>query len=69
MPSVVRTSFPRVLASYPVIYSDKMSTSKVSKGVKEGRWTPLGMNDLKEIKEAVINYDLRSTFVKKMIRT
>ena len=44
----VRTGLPRVLVSYPVIYSDKVSTSKGSKGAKEGRWMPIGMNDLKK---------------------
>ena len=33
----VRTSLPTVLMTYPVIYSDKGSTSKGSKGVKEAR--------------------------------
>ena len=68
-PPPVRTGLPRVLATYPVIYSDKASTSKGSKGAKESRWTPVGMNDLKEIKQAVVNYGLHSTFVKEMIRT
>ena len=66
-PVAVRTGSPRVLASYPVIYSDKASTSKGSKGAKEGRWIPRGMNDLKEIKQAVVIYSLHSTFFKKMI--
>ena len=65
----VRTGSPRVLASYPVIYSDKASTSKGSKGAKKGRWTPIGMNDLKEIEQAKVNYGLHSVFVKEMIRT
>ena len=33
-PPPVRTGLPRVLATYPVIYSDKASTSKGSKGAK-----------------------------------
>ena len=68
-PVAVRTGSPRVLASYPVIYSDKASTSKGSKGAKEGRWMPIGLNDLKEIKQAAVTYDLHSTFVKEMIKT
>ena len=68
-PPPVRTGLPRVLATYPVIYSDKASTSKGSKGAKESRWMPVGMNDLKEIKQTVVNYGLHSTFVKEMIRT
>ena len=67
-PPAVRTGLPRILMTYPVIYSDKGSTSKGSKGVKEARWTPIAMNDLKEIKQAVVNYDLHSAFVKEMIR-
>ena len=53
-PPAVRTGLPRLLAIDPVIYSDKASTSKGSKGAKEGRWMPVGMNDLKEIKQAII---------------
>ena len=55
--------------TYPVIYSDKASTSKGSKGAKEGRWTPIGMNDLKEIKHTIVTYGLHSSFVKVMIKT
>ena len=68
-PRAVRTGLPRVLATYPVIYSDKRPTSKGSKGAKEGRWMPIGLNDLKEIKHTVITYGLHATFVKEMIRT
>ena len=68
-PPAVRTGLPRVLTTYPVIYSDKGLTSKGSKGVKEARWTPIAMNDLKEIKQAVVNFGLHSAFVKEMIRT
>ena len=68
-PLAVRTGLPRILATYPVIYSDKVSASKDSKGAKEGRWTLVGMNVLKEIKHAIITYGLQPTFVKEMIRT
>ena len=43
-PLAVRTGLPRVLATYSVIYSVKASTSKGSKGPKEGRWTPIDTN-------------------------
>ena len=36
-PLAVRNGLLRVLASHPVIYSDKASTSKSLKGAKEGR--------------------------------
>ena len=68
-PPAVRTGLPSVYATYYVIYSDKVSTSKCSKGAKEARWMPVGMNDLKEIRQAIINYGLHSTFVKEMIKT
>ena len=68
-PLAVRTGLPRILATYPVIYSDKVSASKDSKGAKEGRWMLVGMNVLKEIKHAIITYGLQPTFVKEMIRT
>ena len=67
-PPAVRIGLPRVLALFTVIYSDKVSTSKGSKGAKEGRWIPIGMNDLKEIKQAVVNYGLYSSFFKEMIK-
>ena len=69
LPVAVRDDLPRVLASYPVIYSDKASSSKGPKGSKEGRWIPIGMNDLKEIKQAVITYGLHSIFIREMIKT
>ena len=68
-PLAVRTGLHRILLTYPVIYSDKVSISKGSKGAKEAKWTQVGMNDLMEIKQGVINYGLHSTFVKEMIRT
>ena len=69
LPVAVRDNLPRVLASYPVIYSDKASSSKDPKEYKEGRWIPIGMNDLKVIKQVVITYGLHSTFVREMIKT
>ena len=69
LPVAVRDDLPRVLASYPVIYSDKASSSKGPKGSKEGRWIPIGMNDLKEIKQAVVTYGLHSTFLREMVKT
>ena len=69
MPEAVRDDLPRVLASYPVIYSNKASSSKGPKGSKEGRWIPKEMNDLKEIKQVVVIYSLHSTFAREMIKT
>ena len=66
---VVRTGLPRISVSYPIIYSGKASTSKVSKGDKKSRWMPVGMSDLKEIKQAVVTYDLHSEIVKELIKT
>ena len=48
-PVPVGADLPRVLASYPVICSDNASSSKCSKGSKEGRWISIGMNDLKKL--------------------
>ena len=53
-PLAVRTGLPRILVTSPVIYSDKVSTSKESKGDKEGRWTPIRSNGLTEIKHVVV---------------
>ena len=69
LPIPVRNDLPGVLDSYPVIYSEKASSSKCPKEFKEGRWIPIGMNDLKEIKQAVLSYDLHSTFVTEMVKT
>ena len=68
-PVAVRDDLARVLASYPVIYSDKASSSKDPKGSKEGRRIPIGMNDLKEVKQAIITYGLHSAFVREMMKT
>ena len=68
-PPAVKNGLPRALATYPVIYSNKVSTSKGVKGAKEARWMPVGMNDLRKIKQVIINYGLHSTFVREMIRT
>ena len=67
-PLTVRTGLSRILETYPVIYSEKASTFKGSKGPKDSKWMLIAMNDLKEIKQAVITYGLHSTFVKEMIR-
>ena len=68
-PLDVRTGLHWILAAYAVIYSDKVSASKDSKGAKEGRWMPVGKNVLTEIKHVIITYGLYSTCVKEMIRT
>ena len=57
-----------VLASYPVITSEKASSSKCPKGFKKCRWKPIGMKDLKEIKQAVVSYDICSPFVREMVK-
>ena len=55
----VRDDLPRVLVSYYLlITSEKASSSKCPKGSKECRQKPIGMNDLKEIKQRVVYYDL-----------
>ena len=69
LPVAVRDDLLRVLASYHVIYSDKASSSKCPKGSKESRWIPIGMNDLKKIKQAVKIYGFHSAFVREMIKT
>ena len=59
VPVRVRDDLPRVLASHPVI------TPKRS---KECIWKHIGMNDLKEIKQAIVSYGLHSLF-REMVRT
>ena len=71
LPVCVRTKdgLYRILASYTVINSEKASSSKCPKGSKECRRIPIGMNDLKEIKQAVTSHVLYSPFVKEMVKT
>ena len=61
----IKDVLPRVLASYPVIYSDKASGFKALKESKEDKWILTGMNDLKEIKHAMVTYGLHSHLLKK----
>ena len=63
----VRDDLPRVLTSYSVITSEKESSSKCPKGTEV--WTPIGMSDLKEIKQTILSYDLHSAFVREMVKT
>ena len=69
MPVAVRDDLFRILASYPVIYSDKASSYKGPEEFKEGRRIPIGMSDLKEIKQVVVTYGLNSAFVREIIKT
>lgn len=64
----VKDDLHRILASYPVISSDKILSSRGPKGSQEGRCIPIGMNDWKENKQAVIIYGLHSTFDREMIK-
>ena len=61
----VRDDLPRILTSYPLITSDKPLSSKWTKGSKECRCKPIGMSNLKEIKQAVVFYGLHSSTVSK----
>ena len=42
---------------------------KGQKRFKGSRWISVGMNELKEIKQAVITYGLHTSFVKVMTKT
>ena len=63
-----RDDLPRVLATYPVISSDKPSSNKYPKGFKECKWKHIGVSGLKEIKQAVVSYDFHPPFVRKMVK-
>ena len=69
LPVRFRDDIPRVLATYPVITSNKPSSIKYPKAFRECEWKPIGMNDLKEIKQALVSYDLYSPFVMEMVKT
>ena len=60
----VRDDLPSILVTYPVISSDKPSSTKYPKGFKECKYQPIGINDGKEIKQAIVCYDFHSPFVR-----
>ena len=60
---------PRVLAAYLIISSEKPSGTKYPKVVKEYTWKPIGISNLKEIKEAIVSGGLHSPFVREMVKT
>ena len=62
----VQDDLPRVLAAYPVISSEKPSSTKYPKVVKKYTQQPKGMSDLKEIKQAIVSYALHSPFVREI---
>ena len=62
-------SLHRVIPAFPVITSEKITGSKNPKVVKEHTWEPIRMNDLKEFKQAIVNYGLHSSFVREMLKS
>ena len=64
----LQNSFPRVLPAFPVITSEKVSGSKYCKVVKEYRWEPIHITDLKEIKQAIAACGLHSSFVREIVK-
>ena len=69
-PSPQKTlSLHRVIPAFPVITSEKITGSKNPKVVKEHTWEPIRMNDLKEFKQAIVNYGLHSSFVREMLKS
>ena len=64
-----RDYLPMILAMYPVISSDKPSSTKFPKGFKKCKWQPIGINNPKEIKQPILSYGLHSPFVMEMVNT
>ena len=62
-------SLHRVIPAFPVITSEKITGSKNPKVIKEHTWEPIRMNDLKEFKQAIVNYGLHSSFVREMLKS
>ena len=60
----VRDDLPRVLATYPVITSDKAVNTQYPNGYKECKW-----KDMKEIKQAVVSYGMHSPHVRELVNT
>ncbi|KAK7806240.1 hypothetical protein U0070_008903 [Myodes glareolus] len=62
-------SLHRVLPAFPVITSEKITGSKNPKVIEEHTWEPIRMNDLKEFKQAIVNYGLHSSFGREMLKS
>ena len=62
MPVPLRVSddLLRVLATYPVISSEKLENTQCPKGYTECKWEPICTKVLKDIKHAVISYAMHS---------
>ena len=46
-----------------------MTGSRNPRNIKERTWEPVRMNDMKEIKQAVMSFGLHSSFFKEMLKT
>ena len=60
VPLRVRDDLPRVLATYPVISSEKSANTRYPNRYVECKWKLVGLKDLKEIKQAVVLYGMHS---------
>ena len=64
----VKDDLPRILSAYLVISFEKPSGTKYPKVVKQYKWQPTGMSNLKEIKYAIVSYSFHSPFVREMVK-
>ena len=60
-------NFHKTLPAFPVITAEKVTGSRNPRVIKEHTWEPIRVNDLKEIKQALINFGLHSSFVKEIL--
>ncbi|XP_050021481.1 uncharacterized protein [Alexandromys fortis] len=62
-------SLPTALPAFPVITTEKVIGSRNPRVIKEDTWEHVRMNDLKEIKQAVMTFGMHSSFVKEMLKS
>ena len=65
---MIRDDSHIVLTAYLVISSEKPSGTKYTKEVKEYKWQPLGISDLREIKQTIVSYGLLLPFIREMVK-
>ena len=65
----LQDNFHKALPAFPVITAEKVTGSRNPRVIKEHTWEPIYMNDLKEIKQTVINFGRHSSFVKEIRKT
>ena len=64
MPLRKKDDLSRVSDTYPVVTFEKSANTQYPNEYKECKWKAIGINDLKEIKQARIPHGMCSEFVR-----